>query len=109
MRTLVRRLFILVAVGVVSGLLAYAVNGRGSSAASSTAGVSQAQPAAPAPPPARPDLDQLESCLRAQGATVPFDPRDDAFRAALLACRHSLPVLPFDHRRGFGPDDDGPR
>src|SRR4051794_22819243 len=108
MRTLVRRLLILVAVGVVSGLVAYVVNGRGGSS-STTAPAPQAQPAAPAPPRARPDLDQLEECLRAQGATVPFDPRDDGFRAALLACRLYLPALPFDHHGGLGRGDDGRR
>ena len=101
MRTLVRRLLILVAVGLVSGVLAYIVNGRGTS--SSTTAASQLRPAAPAPTGVRPDLAQLDSCLRAQGVTIPADPRDEQFRAALLACRQYLPAFP------FGRDGDGRR
>jgi len=108
MRTLVRRLLILVAVGVVSGVLAYVVNSRGTSSSSTTA-ASQLQPAAPAPSGVRPDLAQLESCLRAQGVTVPADPRDEAFRAALVACRQYLPEFPFGHHDAFGRDGDGRR
>ena len=103
MRTLVRRLLILVAVGVVSGVLAYIVNGRDTSPSLSTTAASQLQRAAPAPNGVRPDLAQLESCLRAQGVTMPADPRDEHFRTALLACRQYLPAFPVDR------DGDGRR
>ena len=100
MRTLVRRLLILVAVGVVSALLAYIVNGRGTSASSSTTAASQLQRAAPAP----------ESPKRLNTPRVPLnpaiaiaDPRDEHFRTALLACRQYLPAFPVDR------DGDGRR
>ena len=98
MTTLVRRLLILVAVGVVSGVLAYIVNGRAQTASSA----SGSQPQLKLTPPAAPrrDLSRLESCLRAQGASVPL-------RAALFACRQYLPARPFGDDRGFGVDRDG--
>jgi hypothetical protein len=104
MQKLVRRVLVLVAVGVASGVLAYVVNGRNASTASVASQLPQSQAAVPA---TRPDLGQLAACLRAQGVTLPpggapSAPDDGALRAALLACRQYLPMEQVFRDGGFG-------
>jgi hypothetical protein len=77
MRTLVHRALILVAVGVVSGVLAYVVNAR-----DTTSSTPASQPQRTFSPP--------ESC-----------------GAAPFGCRHRAPAFPFGHHGGFDRSFDG--